>query len=161
MKIVKRPQPPTGITRLVFRLPIRLYRLGLGWLLGRRLLYLVHIGRKSGRPREVVLEVVGRDSGYLVCAGFGPNTDWYRNVLDTPEVTIQVGRHRTRAVAEALPTEEGGDVMALYGAQRPRLARRGLRKLMGIEVDGSTEDFRAAGRTLPFVRFTPLPQPAA
>ena len=155
MKIVRQPHPPTGVSRTMFRLPIHLHRHGFGWILGRRLLYLVHTGRRSGRPREVVLEVVGRDAGYLVCAGFGPNSDWYRNIRHNPEVTIQVGRHRTRAVAEILPADEAGGVMALYAAHRPRLAKRGLRALMGLEVDGSVGDFRAAGRALPFVRFTP------
>jgi len=35
--------------RLAFRLPIYLYRLDLGWLLGHRFLLLVHRGRESGR----------------------------------------------------------------------------------------------------------------
>jgi hypothetical protein len=44
--------------RLAFRLPIYLYRLNLGWLLGHRFLLLVHRGRRSGLRRETVLEVV-------------------------------------------------------------------------------------------------------
>ena len=48
---------PRGLACLAFRLPIGLYRLRLGWLLGDRLL-LTHIGRKSGLPRQAVIEVV-------------------------------------------------------------------------------------------------------
>src|SRR5215212_2285634 len=40
---------PAGALRLAFRLPIYLYRLDLGWLLGHRFLLLVHRGRESGR----------------------------------------------------------------------------------------------------------------
>jgi hypothetical protein len=45
---------PHGLTRLAFRLPIWLYRLRLGWLLGDRLLLLTHIGRTSGQRRDRV-----------------------------------------------------------------------------------------------------------
>jgi hypothetical protein len=43
--------------RLAFRLPIYLYRLDLGRLLGHRFLLLVHQGRRSGLLRETALEV--------------------------------------------------------------------------------------------------------
>ena len=52
---------PTGASRLAFRLPIYLYRLDLGWLLGHRFLLLVYWGRESGLLRETVLEVLFHD----------------------------------------------------------------------------------------------------
>lgn len=66
--------PQTRLRRTLFRAPILLYRLGLGGLLGSRFTLLTHTGRSSGRPRQVVLEVVGRhqaSGGYLVASGFG------------------------------------------------------------------------------------------
>jgi hypothetical protein len=39
--------PPRGLARLAFRLPIWLYRLRLGWLLGDRFLLLTHIGGRA------------------------------------------------------------------------------------------------------------------
>jgi hypothetical protein len=61
--------PPRGLLRLALRLPIWLYRWRLGWLLGDRFLLLTHTGRKSGLPRQVVLEVVHHDeaTGDLCC----------------------------------------------------------------------------------------------
>ena len=53
--------PPTGVSRWLFRMPIGLYRLRLGWLLGDRFLLLHHTGRKSGLPRQAVVEVVTRE----------------------------------------------------------------------------------------------------
>ena len=52
---------PAGALRLAFRLPIYLYRLDLGWMLGHRFLLFVHLGRKSGLLRETVLEVLLHD----------------------------------------------------------------------------------------------------
>lgn len=47
--------------RRLVRSPIWLYRHGLGWLLGPRVLMLEHVGRKTGEPRYVCLEVVQRE----------------------------------------------------------------------------------------------------
>ena len=52
---------PHGLLRFGLRLPIWLYRLHLGWLFGNRFLLLTHIGRKSGLPRQTVIEVVKHD----------------------------------------------------------------------------------------------------
>jgi deazaflavin-dependent oxidoreductase (nitroreductase family) len=80
VKIVKNVQPPAGSTRFLFRIPIHVYRLRLGWLFGSRLLLLNHIGRVSGKPRRTVLEVAEHvDDGDVVASGWGPTAAWYRN----------------------------------------------------------------------------------
>ena len=58
MRIVKDVPPPKGLRRLVFRAPLHAYHARLGWLFGQRLLLLHHTGRVTGKPREVILEVV-------------------------------------------------------------------------------------------------------
>lgn len=159
MEIIKHKAPPTGVARLLFRLPIQLYRWRLGWLLGRRFMLLTHIGRKSGRPRQVVIEVVGgapREGSYLACSGYGAAAAWYRNILATPAVTIQVGLRSMAAVAEPLDPEAGAEVMATYASRSPWAARR-LCRFMGFAVDGGEADFREVGRRLPFVRFALRP----
>ncbi|MDM4719327.1 nitroreductase family deazaflavin-dependent oxidoreductase [Micromonospora sp. WMMA1363] len=157
MESIGKPKAPTGMRRLMFRLPVYLYRVGLGARLGGRFLYLVHTGRVSGRRRDVVIEVVGRDGdSYLVCSGFGVRAQWYRNVLANPGVTIQVGRRRTRAVAVPLRPGEGEFAMARYGERNPVLARK-LCAVLGFAVDGSADDFREVGRRLPFLRLVPNP----
>ncbi|NGN68981.1 nitroreductase family deazaflavin-dependent oxidoreductase [Streptomyces sp. A7024] len=150
---------PTGLRRLLFRAPVRLYRWHLGWLLGGRFLLLTHIGRKSGQPRQVVLEVTGhdRESGtYYLVSGFGPTSQWYRNIRANPEVTIQVGRRRMPARAEPLGPEESGRLMARYAGRHPRTAAK-LMKLCGVETDGTAQDYFLAGRDyLPFVAVHPV-----
>lgn len=156
MEVVKRVKPPKGLARLLFRLPIKAYRLRMGWLFGGRLMLVTHTGRKTGKQRQAVIEIVGRQgASYLACSGFGTGAAWYRNVLATPEVTIQVGNRNRSATAEPLDEEAGADAMARYALQHPRAARRLCRSLMGFAVDGSEADYREVGRRLPFVRFTP------
>ncbi|MEO2169431.1 MAG: hypothetical protein ABGY42_15180 [bacterium] len=52
MQRIREVRPPIGLKRLFFRLPIRLYQLRLGRLLGGRFVLLHHIGRKSGLARQ-------------------------------------------------------------------------------------------------------------
>jgi deazaflavin-dependent oxidoreductase (nitroreductase family) len=154
---IKAPPSPTGLSRILFRLPIFLYRARLGWLLGQRFLLLNHTGRSSGLPRQAVLEVVRFDEesgSYIVAAGFGPKSQWYQNLRKAPEVKIQVGRRKLAATADFLAPEQGADEMANYAQVHPRAARA-LARLMGYNVNGSDEEYAALGKTIPFVAFQP------
>ncbi|MDI3387707.1 nitroreductase family deazaflavin-dependent oxidoreductase [Streptomyces sp. B-S-A8] len=154
-----RPQLPRGWRRLLARLPIALYRAGLGPLFGGRLLLLHHVGRNSGLDRRVVLEVVAYDrerGSRPLASGFGPQSAWYQNLRRTPTTTVQVGRRRHRVTAHFLSADEGGEVMARYTPRHPRTARR-LCAFMGFDVDGSMASYRDAGRHIPFVRLDSSP----
>ena len=156
MKIVKAVQPPSGITRALFRLPIHLYRLRLGWLFGTRLLLLNHIGRVSGDAHQTVLEVAEHDAtddSYAVASGWGPKAAWYRNILHNPNVSIQVGTRTIPVTAVPLSKEQGGDIFSRYAARHRGAAKLVLPRVLGFSVDGSDNDFRAVGEHLPFVRF--------
>lgn len=72
-----------GALWYLFRAPVCFYRWGLGWLFGHRLLMLSHTGRCTGLRHQTVLEVVEyRKQGpeVIVANGFGPNSDWVRNI---------------------------------------------------------------------------------
>ena len=154
MKIVKIVQPPAGVTRFLFRVPICFYRVRLGWLFGHRLLLLNHIGRVSGKLRRTILEVAEYDGdSYVVASGWGPNAAWYRNILHTPDVTIQVETRTIPVTAIPLDKDEGGDVFVRYTSRHRTAARYMLPRVLGYSVDGSDADFRAVGQHLPFVRF--------
>ena len=154
MKIVKIVQPPAGVTRFLFRVPIYFYRVRLGWLFGHRLLLLNHIGRVSGKLRRTILEVAEYDGdSYVVASGWGPNAAWYRNILHTPDVTIQAGTRTIPVTAIPLDKDEGGDVFVRYASRHRTAARYMLPRVLGYSVEGSDADFHAVGQHLPFVRF--------
>ena len=92
------------IPRPIARLPIPMFRHGYGWLTGGHLVMLEHRGRVSGTNHLVALEVVGRFAdGVAVVAGYGPATQWYRNIIRCPDVRIWDGRRRgVRATAMPL-----------------------------------------------------------
>jgi deazaflavin-dependent oxidoreductase (nitroreductase family) len=151
------PQPPRGLSRFLFRLPIWLYRFRLGWLMGGRFLLLNHIGRKSGQPHQTVLEVVRHDKQtdtYIIASGFGEGSDWYRNLLKRPQVTIQVGSRKLAVVAERLSPPEGAAEMTDYAHRHPTAARN-LARFMGYGVNGSEEDYAEVGKLVPFVALRP------
>jgi deazaflavin-dependent oxidoreductase (nitroreductase family) len=82
-----------GTLRRLFRAPVYLYRWNCGWLLGRRFLLLIHIGRRTGLRRHTVLEIMQyRKEGpeAVVMSAFGRNADWLGNIEATPgpEVVI-------------------------------------------------------------------------
>ena len=157
-KQVGKRTPPTGLGKWFFRAPIKLYDAGLGWVMGNRFLMLNHIGRKSGLPRQAVLEVVDYDAEtdtYYIASGYGKNSQWYKNVVAQPEITILAGRRKMAVTAVPLPPDESGERMVRYAHRYPTAANN-LTRLVGFEVDGSDDDFRAIGRHhIPFIALRP------
>ena len=85
-------QRPGALLRFGLHLPTWLYRMHLGWILGERFLLLRHVGRKSGKTRRNVLEVVSHDrvtNTFFVVSGWGHKADWYRNIHQQPQVEIR------------------------------------------------------------------------
>ena len=70
-------------------------RLG-GRVQGAPILLLTHIGRKSGQLRTTPL-IYGTDGDSLVIvassAGSAGHPAWYLNILEDPEVEVDVGKH--------------------------------------------------------------------
>jgi deazaflavin-dependent oxidoreductase (nitroreductase family) len=150
-------RPPRGLARLGFRLPIGLYRMGLGGLLGTRFLLLTHTGRKSRLPRRTVLEVVryDRESGtIIVAAGFGAGSDWYQNIRENPRVIVECGGFKREMLATFLTPDQSGGELLDYSRRHP-LAMRELAGFMGYRLDGSETDVRALGRLLSMAAFRP------
>jgi deazaflavin-dependent oxidoreductase (nitroreductase family) len=155
---IREAQPPQGLMRGLFRLPIWLFHWHLGWLLMGRFLLLTTTGRKSGLPRQTVVEVLSYDRAndtYYVLAGFGERTDWLRNIEKTPQVTIHVGRRRFEALAERLSPQEAAAKVLDYAHRNP-LAIRVLPRLLGYRLDGSDEDFRALAHLSVVIAFHPI-----
>lgn len=151
---IKDVHSPRGLERLAWRAPIWFYRLGLGGLMGGRMLLLNHIGRKSGQVRQNVLEVVRHDkqaNAYIVASGFGEKADWYKNVMANPKVNIQVGNRRMSAKAERLSVEQATAEMADYNRRHPS-ALKTLSGIMGYKSDGSDEDVKFLATVIPILK---------
>lgn len=81
-------------------------------------LILTTLGRRSGKPRRLAL-IYGQDGdAYVVVASKGgapQHPEWYLNLVDNPEVQVQVLADRFRANARTATPEE-------HAALWPRMA---------------------------------------
>lgn len=110
-------------SRTLVRAPIWVYRARLGFLFGSRMLVLEHVGRKTGLPRQVVLEVVDHPTPdtYVVPSGFGDRAQWFRNVQANPRVRVRAaGRAATPATARVLGQPEADRALSAYRHRHPR-----------------------------------------
>ena len=153
-------------TRWLVRAPIGIYRAGLGFVFGSRLLMLEHRGRSSGRRRFVVLEVVDRPARdeYVIASGFGPRAQWYRNVVAEPRVRVSSGlRRHVPATATAMTSEESAAALRLYASAHPRAwtqLRATIEKATGapVEILPMVRVLLAVSRCSPRASSVPLPQ---
>lgn len=132
--------------RWFVRAPISVYRAGLGFVFGSRLLLLEHTGRTSGLRRYVVLEIVDHPAPdrYVVVSGFGDGAQWFRNVEANPKVHVRRGsRKPAPALAHRLAAEDAAAALGRYAREHPRSwarLRPVLEQTLGANVDeGGTE----------------------
>jgi deazaflavin-dependent oxidoreductase (nitroreductase family) len=151
---------PAGLTRMLAKLPLLCYRLGLGWLLGTRFVQIAHRGRKSGLIRWTVAEVL-RYTAYsqeiIVVSGWSGKTDWYRNIQQEPALEIQIGRTAYRPVQQLLSPEETATEVLNAFKKHPQEARI-IGPLLGIDITAAEPLLREQIATvLRGVRFCPMP----
>jgi deazaflavin-dependent oxidoreductase (nitroreductase family) len=146
---------PGRLALAVFRMPLAAYRHDKGWLLGRTFLEFVHTGRKTGRQYEVVAMVLRYDAEAheaVIVAGWGPDTDWVRNLHAGPAVEVRLGRERFAPAHRFLSADEAFDVVAQFRREHPRRVRLAttIMNWGDFRSDATVRDFVAAH---PFVAF--------
>jgi deazaflavin-dependent oxidoreductase (nitroreductase family) len=160
------PGPPDAGALAFFKLLNRWFmvpavRAGLGpWVsspLGGHVVLLRVRGRKSGLVRETPLNYVITDGCAWVLAGFGPRTEWYRNLLAAPDVEIVLpGRPPMAAIASEVTAS----------ATRTRIIPAIMRSTLGPSLAAGMNPLTTAGHALaeemawvPVVRLTPVDEP--
>lgn len=151
--------PRNPVTRALLRLPAVVFRLRLGAIFGGRLLLLETVGRSSGLVRRTVLEVARADRSthqYWVVAGWGRESDWYRNALANPPLLVDTGRDRlVDPAVHELDETERVELLRDYQARNPRIAKALGERLLGTEFSGSPDALRELGARLGVLRFAP------
>ena len=141
-------------SRRLMRAPIGLYRAGLGFLFGRRLMLLEHTGRSSGEPRYVVLEVVTSPSPneVVIASALGRRAQWLKNLVAEPECHVSIRwRRRVPATAEILESADATAYLEIYQVQHPRVWKE-LNALM-TSLHDENPDYE-----IPLVRITLRPE---
>lgn len=150
--------PKTEISKILFKLPVILWRLGLGPLTGKLFMIITNTGRKSGKIYRTPVEYHSLNGIKYAVAAFGVRTQWYRNILANPAVTIQTadGTELMSAV-RVTHDEELLAVSELFMRRDPPLMRWYLKSL---DVEFSRESILANKEELIFIRFDPSNTPA-
>lgn len=117
------PYPYKWWLKQAYKIPIWLYRLGLGFLVGRLFMILTTTGRKSGQPRHTALEFHVYKGRKYVYSGFGEKADWYKNILADPRVTIQVASGTEYAIARRITDEKELSEAFEYVTHNPTMRR--------------------------------------
>ncbi|HET9912418.1 MAG TPA: nitroreductase family deazaflavin-dependent oxidoreductase [Anaerolineales bacterium] len=75
--------------------------------------YLATTGRVSGRPHEIEIWFgLRKDTVYLLSGG-GEKSDWVKNLLKNPSVTVRIGKHTFNGTAR-LVKEKDEDTLTRY-----------------------------------------------
>jgi deazaflavin-dependent oxidoreductase (nitroreductase family) len=141
----------------LFKLPNLLYRLHLGWLLGKRFMQLVHIGRRSGKVRRTVLAILRFDpeSREILAVSAWKGSDWYYNIQASPALRVETGRVHYVPDQRTLSPEEITTAFMEYREQHPIFSRI-ICRIPGWKWDSTYEEFLELARTLRGVAFRPL-----
>jgi deazaflavin-dependent oxidoreductase (nitroreductase family) len=140
----------------IFKLPVFLYRLRIGWLLGTRFLQVTHVGRRSGRVRRTILAVLKFDDKteeiYAVSAWRG--SDWYYNTQASPALQVETGFVRYVPIQRTLSPEEVTTTLIEYRKKHPLFSRM-ICRIPGWKWDSTYEEFLELAHTLHGVAFRP------
>ncbi len=146
---------PKGLLKWLFKLPILLYRLGLGSLVGRLFMVMTTIGRKSGLLRRTAIEFHEFKGRKYIFSGWGTKTDWYRNIEANPYITIQTWRGAESVKARRITSETELSEAFEFAMSNPTM--RIVIKSVGFDL--SLNQFLAQKDRFTFVTFDPTEEP--
>ena len=165
-----RDRPLLGVRRIpgrlalaVFRMPLKAYQRNVGPATSRTFMAFTHTGRRTGQPHEAVAMVLRYDQATgeaVICAGWGPETDWVRNLRANPAVKVQLGGETFAPQQRFLAEQEAFDVAAAFRLEHPHRLRL-ISRLLGWGDLRDDAALRKSVRTHPFVAFRPAEEAAA
>jgi deazaflavin-dependent oxidoreductase (nitroreductase family) len=122
-----------GLRRTLFRLPLTVERVA-GWHLQRWLtrltgvdwIVLETVGRRSGRPHVVVVDIVGSAAAgrvVYVQPADGRRAAWVRNVVARPDIWVRIDGRRAPARVRDATGAEGAAVVLRFLRAHPWYGR--------------------------------------
>ncbi len=150
---------PGTLLKFFFKVPLLMHKLGFGgWerLIGAQWMLITTIGRKTGKRRETMVDVMDYDKAndtYYIEAAYGARADWYRNIQRNPIFEAQVGRRKFKARAGALSTEGASDLLVQFYRQKPAYTRS-VMAMAGMKFKDEDE-LRELGKNLTLLAVKP------
>lgn len=152
---LEREGSPKGWKRAMFRAPILLYRLRLGFLLGKRIIMLEHTGRKSGKLRRAVIEVVVNDpDAVYVAAAWGEHSQWLANIRANPSVAFYLGSRKYVGRATEVTVAQAEDLMKRYATAHPKALHELAKFMLDDPADSTDAQARQIADNVPFIHLS-------
>jgi deazaflavin-dependent oxidoreductase (nitroreductase family) len=147
---------PSAFLMPMLRLPLFLYRTGLGWVFGHRFMLLTHLGRRSGKVRRTVLAVLRLDpkTREIMAISAWNASDWYKNILSSPALQVETGFVQYVPTHRCLTPEEITTLFEEYRHEHPIFSRIVCR-IPGWKWDSSHEELLELAKILRGVAFRP------
>jgi deazaflavin-dependent oxidoreductase (nitroreductase family) len=143
---------PNALQKFFFKVPVWFHKIGFGgWerMIGAQWMLITTIGRKSGKPREAMVDVMDYNATsdtYYIEAAYGSRADWVRNIEANPRFKAQVGRRKFYAHMSTLSNEDAGELVVKFFRAKPAYTRS-VMAMVGMKFEGE-EELRALGSKL-------------
>ena len=150
---------PGRLLKFFFKMPLFMHKIGFGgWerIIGAQWMLITTIGRKTGKRRETMVDVMKYDKvndTYFIEAAYGARADWYKNIQSNPVFEAQVGRRKFTARAGALSTEGASELLVQFYRQKPAYTRS-VMAMAGMKFNGENE-LRELGKNLTLLAVKP------
>jgi deazaflavin-dependent oxidoreductase (nitroreductase family) len=126
-------------------------------MLGRTFLEFTHAGRKSGQQYATVAMVLSYDEPCqeaVICAAWGPETDWVRNLRAGSMTTVNIARDSFTARHQFLSNDEAFAVAQAFRRRHPHRLHT-MQRLLGWGDLNDDATLRKFVEGHPMVRFSP------
>jgi deazaflavin-dependent oxidoreductase (nitroreductase family) len=136
-------------------MPLRAYHHDAGWLLGHTFMEFTHTGRTTGRRYETVAMVLRYDPDAreaIICAAWGPDTDWVRNLRAAGKATLARGGRTAEITVREVNADEAAPVLKMYVTRVPI-----TRPYFDARPESDLEQFRAEAPRHPVFTITSQP----
>ena len=153
-------KPPSGLLKFFFKVPLYVHKMGLGgWerLIGAEWMLIATTGRKSGKRREAMVDVMDYDKStdtYYIEAAYGARADWFKNIKANPVFVAQVGRWKFQAQARELNAADTGEMLVRFFRRKPAYTRS-VMAMVGMKFKDENE-LRELGKNLTLLAVKPL-----
>jgi deazaflavin-dependent oxidoreductase (nitroreductase family) len=157
---------PSGLLKFFFKVPLFMHKIGLGgWerFIGAQWMLLTTTGRKSGKRRQTLVDVMDYDKAtdtYYIEAAYGSHADWFKNIQVTPRFEAQVGKRKFIAQAEILNEGNTGEMLVQFFRRKPAYTRS-VMAMVGMKFKDE-EELRPLGKNLTLLAVKPVsPDPSS
>lgn len=150
---------PNALLKFFFKMPLFMHKIGLGgWerLIGAQWMLITTTGRKTGKRREAMVDVMDYDKAtdtYYIEAAYGSRADWFKNIKSNPVFEAQVGRRKFEARAEELAEQDTGEMLVQFFRRKPAYTRS-VMAMVGMKFKDEDE-LREIGKNLTLLAVKP------